>query len=181
MELLSAVKLITQFVCVALVVAAVIDVWKLKVPNLITFPLIVSGWIFWAVMGGWAGIGFSLVGTVVGLSLLLVPYAVGGMGAGDVKLLAGVGAWVGASTTFWAFCVSAMVGAVMAIAMMVWKRSYGKNSANLKQILFEFVYLRDISLIADSAAMRKSSMMLLPYGLPLAVGSIAYFFWMGMV
>ena len=33
------------FVCLAMVVAAVIDGWKLKVPNWLTFPLIISGWL----------------------------------------------------------------------------------------------------------------------------------------
>ena len=90
-----------------LVVAAVIDGWKLKVPNWITFPLIASGWVFSAVCFGWAGLGWSLAGTVVGLGLLLPAYAIGGMGAGDVKLLAGVGAWIWGTDTFYAFCVSA--------------------------------------------------------------------------
>ena len=53
-----------------------------------------------------SGLGWSLVGTIVGLALLLPLYAIGGMGAGDVKLLAGVGAWVGPQVTAYAFCVS---------------------------------------------------------------------------
>ena len=74
-----------------LVVAAVIDGWKLKVPNWITFPLVLGGWIYSGVYFGWEGLGWSLLGTLVGLMLLLPAYAIGGMGAGDVKLLAGVG------------------------------------------------------------------------------------------
>ena len=64
-----------------LVVAAVIDGMKLKVPNWITFPLIISGWIYSSVCFGWEGLGWSLMGTVVGLALLLPAYAIGGMGA----------------------------------------------------------------------------------------------------
>src|SRR5687767_4483683 len=90
-------------VTVTLVVAAVIDGWKLKVPNLITFPMIISGWIYSGVFFGWEGLGYSLLGTVVGLALLMPAYAIGGMGAGDVKLLAGVGAWVWAMVTLYAF------------------------------------------------------------------------------
>ena len=76
-----------------LVAAAIIDGWKLKVPNWLTFPMIMAGWIYSTVYFGWEGLGWSLAGTVAGLALLLPLYAIGGMGAGDVKLLAGVGAW----------------------------------------------------------------------------------------
>src|SRR5438552_3791472 len=106
-------------VTVVLVVAAVIDGWRLKVPNWVTFPLVIGGWVYSTVAFGWAGLGWSLVGTVVGLALLLPAYAVGGMGAGDVKLLAGVGAWVWAGTTFWAFCVSAVAGGIIAVGMVL--------------------------------------------------------------
>jgi len=182
MDLEHLVLWTTRILCVVLIVAAVIDVWKLKVPNWITFPLIIAGWIFWTSVHGWSGLGFTLFGTAVGLSLLLVPYAIGGMGAGDVKLLAGVGAWVGAATVFWAFCLSAMVGGLMAAAMMLYRRYFkGQSVDHFKHILFEFVYLRNISAISEAATLRKSSMMLLPYGLPLTVGTIGYFIWMGMV
>ena len=99
-----------------LVLAAAIDGWKLKVPNWITFPLVVGGWVYGTACFGWEGLGWSLVGTVVGLALLLPAYAIGGMGAGDVKLLAGVGAWVGSTDTLYAFCVSAIVGGAIALA-----------------------------------------------------------------
>ena len=101
-------------VTITLVVAAYIDGKQLKVPNWITFPMIASGWVFNTAVLGWEGLGFSLLGTVVGLGLLLPAYAIGGMGAGDVKLLAGVGAWMGSSVTFYAFCLSAIIGGVIA-------------------------------------------------------------------
>ena len=97
-------------VTLALIVAAVIDGIKLKVPNWITFPFIISGWIYSGMAFGWEGLGWSLLGTVVGLGLLLPAYAIGGMGAGDVKLLAGVGAWMHATHTFWASIGVSAVG-----------------------------------------------------------------------
>jgi prepilin peptidase CpaA len=168
-------------VTVTLVVAAVIDGRKLKVPNWITFPMIVSGWTYAAVYFGWEGIGWSLAGTAVGLGLLLPAYAIGGMGAGDVKLLAGVGAWLGATTTFYAFCVSAIFGGLLAVAMVLVFGQWRKHWAQLRMICMEVMTIRDPNALSEIAAERKSSMMLLPYGIPLAIGSIGYFAWMGML
>ena len=168
-------------VTVVLIVAAVIDGYQLKVPNWITFPMIVSGWLYSGIAFGWTGLGWSLVGTLVGLALLLPAYAVGGMGAGDVKLLGGVGAWVWAGATFYAFCATAVVGGVIAVGMVLWQRAWSKHRAQFMGILNELLVIRDPNQLAAIAADRKSSMLLLPYGIPIALGSIAYFFWAGML
>jgi prepilin peptidase CpaA len=88
------------FISAAMIAAAVIDGWKLKVPNWLTFPLIVSGWALGLLHTfGWftqsTGVGdvwASLAGTALGFVLLFPVYAVGGMGAGDVKMQMGFGA-----------------------------------------------------------------------------------------
>src|SRR5262245_23837225 len=92
------------FLCAAMIVAAVIDGWKLKVPNWLTFPLILSGWGLGLLnnfdllrdAGFEGGVGAALLGTLLGFLLLFPVYAIGGMGAGDVKMQMGFGAWVGA-------------------------------------------------------------------------------------
>ena len=168
-------------VTVTLIVAAVIDGLKLKVPNWITFPMILSGWVYSTVAFGWQGLGDSLLGTAVGLGLLLPAYAIGGMGAGDVKLLAGVGAWMGTITTIYAFCVTALVGGVIALAMIVYRRAWEKHRQQFWTILNEVTTIRDPELLSAIAAERKKSMLLLPYGIPIALGSIAYFVWAGML
>src|SRR3954464_10680602 len=108
------------FVTVTLVVAAVIDGLKLKVPNWITFPMIISGWIYSATLSpyaGWEGLVYSLLGTVVGLALLMPAHAMGGLGAAEGELLAVVGAWVWGTTTLYAFALSAIIGGVIAVLM----------------------------------------------------------------
>ncbi len=164
-----------------LVLAAAIDGWKLRVPNWITFPLVMGGWVYGAACFGWEGLGWSLLGTIVGLALLLPAYAIGGMGAGDVKLLAGVGAWVGGTDTLYAFCVSAIVGGALALAMVLWRRNWRHHLAQFWNITQEILVVRDPTALAETAAGRKSTMLLLPYGIPIAIGSIAYFLWMGML
>jgi prepilin peptidase CpaA len=171
----------TWLVTVTLIVAAVIDGWMLKVPNWLTFPMIVSGWVFGAAIGGWQGLGYSLAATALGLALLLPAYAIGGMGAGDVKLLAGVGAWMGSTVTFFAFCTTAIVGGVMAVAMVLLRGAWKKHRDQFVAIFAEVVTIRDPQQLAVIAAERKPTMMLLPYGIPIALGTILYFAWNGML
>jgi prepilin peptidase CpaA len=169
------------FLSAVLVVAAAIDGWKLKVPNWITYPLVVSGWIYSTACFGWEGLAWSLVGTVVGLLLLLPAYAIGGMGAGDVKLLAGVGAWMWGTTTLYAFCVSAVVGGAIALAMILWRRDWYHHTYQFWTIVNEILEVRDPNALSTIAAGRKKTMLLLPYGIPIAIGSIAYFVCAGML
>jgi prepilin peptidase CpaA len=171
-------------VTITLVVAAVIDGMKLKVPNWITFPMIVSGWVYSATLSpfaGWEGLWLSLIGTAVGLALLMPAYAVGGMGAGDVKLLAGVGAWMWGTTTLYAFAVSALVGGVIAVVMVLWAGAWQKHKNQFWSILNEIVTVKDPEKLSAIAAERKPRMFLLPYGIPIAIGSIVYFAVSGML
>ena len=170
-----------KFVCIVLIVAAYIDGKQLRVPNWLTFPMVLSGLVYSTWVGGWAGLGDGLIGMCVGLATLLPLYAVGGMGAGDVKLMAGIGAWLGAAVTWWAFVVSVIVGAVMAVAMVAWRKSWKKHAGNFAQITLEFLTIKSPRELTRIAAERKSSMLLLPYGIPICIGSIAYFFYAGMI
>jgi len=174
-------------VSIVLIVAAVIDGIQLKVPNWLTFPMIISGWVFSAMAYGMAGegwmvgLGWSLAGTAVGLALLLPAYAIGGMGAGDVKLMAGIGAWVHCWITFYAFCLSAIIGAVIAV-IMVWRAGkMKKHSGQFVSILNEIMTVKNPETLATIAAERKSTMMLLPYGIPICIGTIVYFAWTGLL
>jgi prepilin peptidase CpaA len=168
-------------VTVVLIVAAVIDGYQLKVPNWITFPFVLSGWAYSVAAFGWEGLGWSLVGTLVGLAVLMPAYAIGGMGAGDVKLMAGVGAWVYGMNTFYAFCWTAVIGAVLAVGMVLMRKSWKKHSTQFWLILNEIMVIRNPEHLATIAAERKPSMLLLPYGIPIAIGTIGYFLWMGML
>jgi len=170
-----------------LIVAAVIDGIQLKVPNWLTFPMIISGWVFSAMAygmageGWWVGLLWSLAGTGIGLALLLPAYSVGGMGAGDVKLMAGIGAWVHCWITFYAFCASALIGAIIAV-IMVWRSGkMKKHTGQFISIVYEIATIKNPDKLSAIAAERKSSMMLLPYGIPIAIGTILYFACTGLL
>jgi prepilin peptidase CpaA len=88
------------FLSVILIVSAVIDLRTQKIPNLITYPSMVIAFFYhWAFWGG-NGLLFSFTGLSVGIALLLLPYLLGGMGAGDAKLMGAVGAMIGAKGVF---------------------------------------------------------------------------------
>ncbi len=168
-------------VTVFLIVGAVIDGIQLRVPNWLTLPMIAAGWIYSGIWHGGEGLVWSLVGTGVGLALLLPAYAIGGMGAGDVKMLAAVGAWVYGWHTFYAFCASTIVGAVLAVLMVVVQGRFRKHYNQFLMIWMEILTVRDPEKLSAIAAQRKPSMMLLPYGIPIAIGTIGYFAWTGML
>ena len=95
---------VAYLVSFVLIEAAIIDGRSLRVPNWLTFHFLLGGLIYAYWKGGSSAACWSLMGAAVGLMCLLPLYAIGGMGAGDVKLMAGVGAWLGPWLTVWAFC-----------------------------------------------------------------------------
>jgi prepilin peptidase CpaA len=175
------------FICAGMIVAAVIDGWKLKVPNWLTFPLIVSGWLLGIyyqltehayVDDNSNRILASLLGTALGFALLAPLWIVGGMGAGDVKMLMGFGSWVGAYfgihyglwIVFYCFCLGAIIGGILAVPMMLFR--FQTHMANAREILKDLA--GGIGHAGDKAAQRKSRMRLLPYGVPLCLGILTY-------
>src|SRR5262245_30574624 len=110
---------VVWLVSAVLVEAAVIDGRQLRVPNWLTFHFVAGGLLYAGFAGGREMLLWSLAGTAVGLVSLMPLYAIGGMGAGDVKLMAGLGAWMGPWLTFGAFVTSAVVGGVLGMAMIL--------------------------------------------------------------
>ena len=175
-------------VSLAMIVAAIIDGWKLKVPNALTFPLIISGWILglfntFQILpdSGIGGIGGSLTATVLGFALIFPVYAIGGMGAGDVKMQMGFGAWVGAYYSFSqaqyivliAFCWGAIIGGIIAFFMILFRKQIATNILNTREILSDLA-TKSVEETEQKAAARKPRMHLLPYGIPLCLGFLGY-------
>ncbi|MBV8318953.1 MAG: prepilin peptidase, partial [Planctomycetaceae bacterium] len=83
--------------------------------------------------------------------------------------------------TFGAFATSAVVGGLMALAMVAWSGDYIRHWVQFQMIMHEILAVRDPGKLSEQAAARKPTMKLLPYGIPLAVGSITYFVWTGLL
>jgi prepilin peptidase CpaA len=163
-----------------LVEAAIIDGLKLKVPNWLTFHLAAGGMAYATWIGGWPGLAWSLGGLALGLALLMPLYLIGGMGSGDVKLLAGVGAWMGPSIVLGSFVVAVIVGGIIAAVQILISGNIAGHMAMFHTISHEILTIRNPDKLSEIAAARKPTMTLLPYGIPITIGSIAYFAWLGL-
>ncbi len=161
-----------------LAIAAYIDWKEHRVPNWLTFSAWGLGLLFHAVLQGWAGLGASLLGSVVGLVTLIVPYALRGMGAGDVKLMAAVGAWVGSVVTLQAFLWIAIVGGVMGMYSIVRSKEIRERLMTLLNAGSNLFTLKPMDQGQPAQAPRR---MILPYGVPIAIGFYAYFLFGGLV
>jgi prepilin peptidase CpaA len=172
---------VAYLVCFVLVEAAIIDGRALRVPNWLTVHFLLGGWVYAYFAGGGSLLLWSFGGAVVGLLSLLPLYAIGGMGAGDVKLMAGLGAWLGPVLTGWAFLSTAMVGGLMGLAMIAWSGEWVRHAAMIQIIGREVLTVRNPEILSELAARRKPTMLLLPYGIPIAVGTISYLAWAGFL
>lgn len=95
------------------------DLARRRMPNWLTFGLMGLGLGMGFIAGGSAGLAVSLQGLLLGGALLFIPFLLGGMGAGDVKLLAAIGALKGPFFVLWAFLYGALAGGVLAVGALL--------------------------------------------------------------
>jgi prepilin peptidase CpaA len=103
-------------VCVVVAVACVTDLQSRRIPNWLVFPFLVLGFVVTGSMHGWNGLLKSVEGFGLSLALTGILYCMRGMGMGDVKLCAAIGAWVGPGQAFVVLIITALAGGVMALA-----------------------------------------------------------------
>lgn len=161
-----------------LALAAWIDWKERRVPNWLTFTALGFGIAYHSIVSGFAGTSAAFVGAAAGLGTLIVPWALRGMGAGDVKLMAAVGAWVGAATTLYAFVWIAVIGGIMGMYSIVKSNQLKERMAVAVIAGKNLIHLNDLDKGVSKDAPAK---ILLPYGVPIAFGFYAYFIFEGLV
>ena len=180
MEKLSVVPL--AIVLVAALIAAVTDVWKFKVYNILTVPVLISGLLFQSVFGGLAGLTQGLMGVLFGLFALIPFYVMGGMGAGDVKLMAAVGAWLGMPLTFHIFIASSLTAGVYAVLLLVFGGGLSETWVNLQIIWFRLAtfcrHLGSDNRLELEATRPDRRKRVVPFAAMVAMGTILTFVWM---
>lgn len=143
-----------------------------RIPNGAVLAGVVVG-LSLSMLPGGVGIGDSLLGMCLGLAFLLPFYAIGAMGAGDVKLVAAIGAFTGASGVLEVVLFTLAAGGLMAIAWAAARGSLRSVLANLHTGLmaaFARVQTRSLPRAGDMPVSAKR----IPYAIAIAIGMVAY-------
>lgn len=163
-----------------ILLASWIDIKERRVPNWLNATLGLLGLVAQFMYWGWQGeteffgaVGFKagLLGWLLGLGVLIVPWAMGAMGAGDVKLMAGIGAWLGPQVTLMSFVVGVILGGVIAIVMICRAGRVAAALGNFQTIMTKCTTPK-LFFSEFGAAKKLSTVQLLPYGVPLTIGTL---------
>jgi prepilin peptidase CpaA len=115
--------------------AAAIDAATRRIPNALTVGAAAVALAFAAATGGVSGLGWSVAGWIVGLLLFLPLFALHAKGAGDVKLLAAFGAWLGPALVCWVAVYGAIAGGLLALLLVLWRGRLREAIANMWAIV----------------------------------------------
>ncbi|MEW6622199.1 MAG: prepilin peptidase [Bacillota bacterium] len=160
------------------------DVTKRKIPNFLTFPVMLWGLLSYTIIGRFDGFLFSLYGLLLGIVILLIPFAFGAMGGGDVKLLGAIGALKGASFILVAAIYTAIFGGIIALLYLACKGrllvTLKKGAGFVFRPFFTSLYytfnkpvFNNIALYFDtSQVLEREKPLYFPYGVPIALGTI---------
>jgi len=146
------------------------DLRTRRIPNYLTLGTAVAGLAYNFMGQGLPGLADGILGMLLGFAFLILPYLWGGMGAGDVKALAALGAWLGPKLTVFLFCYMGIAGGVIALGYLVWQGSLWQK------IKEGWVFLLNLILCRPDGPPRPPSPAQLtegiPYGVAIAVGMV---------
>ena len=163
------------------------DVRARRIPNAVVFPGMLAALVlhvampagqglFGVTIGG-LGLLQSLAGLALGLALLLPMYALRLMGAGDVKLLAMVGAFVGASQIMTVGLVTLVAGGVLALAFAAWQGSLRRLVGNAYHMAMHSAFSALAGSIAAPVTPPQAASGRLPYAIAIATATVACVVW----
>ncbi len=159
---------------IVLAVATVTDLRNRRIPNWLVLPFLLGGVVGSAWLHGWHGVGQSFAGMGLGLLIYGFLFWMGGMGAGDVKLCAAIGAWIGPDQLFVALVITGMAGGIMVLCWAAFGGFLKDLFTGTGNLLFgakERGQLRDPELVVTNPLKRK-----LPYAPAIAIGTLISFF-----
>lgn len=169
--------MINYLLFIILCICVVTDLKSRKIYNIVIFPSYILALVINTIINGWSGIAFSLLGFLCGFALLLIPYLMGGMGAGDVKLLALIGALKGASFVFITSIYMAIIGGVIGLLILLFRKGVFTMMKSIIISLCGIRYGLKIPIWIDKSGLQKTY----PYGVAIAGGAILTFVLDGVI
>jgi prepilin peptidase CpaA len=151
-----------------LVVATFTDVRSRRIPNWLVAPFLVAGIGVSGWLHGWQGVELSLAGAAVGLLIYGILFWMGGMGAGDVKLCAAIGAWIGPGQLLISLIFTGLAGGAMALTWALWGRFLKELFLHTGDLVFGSKERGEVTL---SNPLRRK----MPYAPAIAVGTLISF------
>jgi prepilin peptidase CpaA len=161
---IAAAALLTALACAA----ALGDLRERKVRNRLNLAILVCGLGWRALSGDLSAVGLGLAGTGVGLLMLFPAFAVRWVGAGDVKLLAALGAWLGPVGTLWAGLIGLAAGGVLSAAIAV------AGGAAVRREVGRTIAFSMMTMTAPVAP-RRAKTLVVPLAVPLGAAAVAVF------
>ena len=155
-----------------LVICVITDIRYRRIYNIIIFPVISIALVSHLAIGGLEGLRFALLGFIVGFIILIIPYLMGGMGAGDVKLLALIGTIKGMYFVINTALYMAIFGALIALVIMIFRKGV---ILRLKAIGY-FVSCMRFGIKNSLWVDREGLQVTYPYGVAIALGTMFSFF-----
>ena len=152
------------------IVACITDVRSRKIPNILTFGAAACGILFHLAIAGLPGLVTATGGWATGVALFLPFFLLRGMGAGDVKLLAALGAWLGPMQTIWLALFASMAGGLMALFVALSTGYFRRMFRNISDMLL-FWYVAGPRPVPDQTLDRSASPRL-AYAIPIFVGTV---------
>jgi prepilin peptidase CpaA len=152
------------------IIACAFDLRTRRIPNALTFSAALAGLLVHVMQSGAAGAQFAAGGWVVGLLLLLPYFALGGMGGGDVKLVAALGAWLGPSQTFWLAIYAGIAGGVIALFVAL-AQGYLKTAVANVSTMFGY-WSRAGFKAVPGFTLESSTSPRVAYAIPILVGTV---------
>jgi prepilin peptidase CpaA len=164
-------------VLVVVAVAAVIDFRTHRIPNLLTFPALALALVLQFSFNGLPGVAAGLLGMLVGVGLFLLPFLLGGMGAGDVKLMGVAGAFLGPEGALWAVLFSGLAGGVLAIFWGLLQGRLGRVFSRTASLMVAAVDSRRREAQGGLPTLEQGKGWTIPYGVAIAFGVALSIWW----
>jgi prepilin peptidase CpaA len=150
--------------------ACVTDLRSRRIPNVLTFGGAAAALAFHLIVGGPQAFLQALLGWTLGAAIFFPPFALGGLGGGDIKLLAALGAWLGPLAALWLAIYTSLAGAVMALAVALAHGYLGQALRNMRLLLTHWRIVGFGPLEGLTIASPKG--LKLAYALPILVGTV---------